>query len=59
MYICKHEGYCPTTETFDTVEAFLDMCRDCFGEAPEVRELPDGRVVDVTYCLILTRSQGD
>ena len=45
-YLCTNDTYCPTTETFATVEDFLAVCSDCFGTAPVLRECPDGRVVD-------------
>lgn len=36
--VCTHDAYCPTEERFPSVEAFLAMCRDCFGEAPTLTE---------------------
>jgi hypothetical protein len=53
MYVCENDRYCPAADTFETVEEFLDMCRDCFGTAPKVRALPDGRIVDDTGAIVL------
>lgn len=53
MYLCTNDAYCPTTESFETVEEFLAMCSDCFGAAPAVREYPDGRVVDEDGAIVL------
>ncbi len=36
---CDNDRYCPTAEIFSTVEAFLDMCRDCFGSAPHLTQI--------------------
>lgn len=46
MYLCTNDTYCPTTELFPTLDAFLAYCMECFGTAPVLRECPDGRVVD-------------
>jgi ATP-dependent Zn protease len=34
---CDNDGYCHDVEDFDSVEQFLAMCQDCFGEQPELR----------------------
>jgi hypothetical protein len=36
---CTNDGYCPTDDTFATVEEFLDMCRAAFGAAPELTQI--------------------
>lgn len=39
---CINDRYTPTRDGFESVEAFLAMCRGCFGEAPELRESSPG-----------------
>lgn len=34
MYECTSDKYCPTRDTFTSVEEFLDMCSVVFGRAP-------------------------
>ena len=35
-YICHNDRYCPDADVFDSVEEFLDMCEECFGERPSL-----------------------
>jgi hypothetical protein len=41
-YRCRSDTYDQTGEPFDSVEDFLKMCREVFGEAPKLREQNDG-----------------
>ena len=34
MYECINDQYCPTRDSFASVEEFLDMCASVFGRAP-------------------------
>ena len=42
MYLCIDDSYDPTGSTYDSLEDFQAMCIACFGEAPELRETPEG-----------------
>lgn len=47
--ICRNDRYCPTADTFETIEEFLAMCRAAFGsaEVPTLTHQPlNGRWVD-------------
>lgn len=35
--VCTNDAYCPTMETFASVDAFVAMCQDVFGFAPTIR----------------------
>jgi hypothetical protein len=41
-YRCRSDAYDQTGEPFDSVDDFLAMCREVFGEAPTLREQNDG-----------------
>ena len=57
VLLCTNDRYCPTADTFGSVEEFLAMCRDCFGDAPTLtgRTGPDGSVAytDHTGAVVL------
>ena len=36
---CVSDRYSPTVDAYESVEAFLDMCRDVFGAAPELTQI--------------------
>jgi hypothetical protein len=36
-YQCSNDRYCSDLETFASVEEFLTMCTECFGEQPDLR----------------------
>jgi hypothetical protein len=40
--ICTNDGYAPTADEFASVEEFLAMCQECFGEQPDLLETSDG-----------------
>jgi len=42
MYICIDDSYDPNGSTYDGPEDFREMCRACFGTAPELRETHQG-----------------
>ena len=37
MYSCTNADYTPVAELYASVAEFLDMCRACFGAAPNLR----------------------
>lgn len=43
MYRCISDYYDPQGGLYPTIEEFLAMCRDCFGEAPELAETSPGK----------------
>nr|AKH48112.1 hypothetical protein [uncultured marine virus] len=47
LWICVSSRYDPDgTEPYQSIEEFLSMCRDCFGEAPTLREELNGEWSD-------------
>ncbi len=42
MYRCIDPVWCPQGMIYDGPDDFRAMCRACFGEAPELRETPEG-----------------
>jgi len=46
-YKCENDRYCWDGAEFESVEAFEDFCRECFGEG-EVPELRPGRDAEGT-----------
>ena len=49
VLLCTNDRYCPTADTFASVEEFLTMCRDCFGEAPTLTSrIGNGGAVEYT-----------
>lgn len=52
MYRCIDDTYDPQGMIYDGPEDFRAMCITCFGEAPELRETPEG-YTDVTGRLVL------
>jgi len=52
MYLCIDDSYDPNTSTYGGLEDFRAMCLACFGEAPELRETPEG-YTDETGRLVL------
>lgn len=35
-FICESDTYCPEADLFESVEAFEQMCKNCFGELPKL-----------------------
>lgn len=57
MYECTNDRYCATTEMFESVEEFADMCRACFGEAPALRARNGGaEYIDKSGAVVLRRT---
>ena len=52
MYRCICDTWDPHGMIYDSPAEFLAMCRECFGEAPELRETADGWA-DLTGRLVL------
>ncbi len=52
MYRCICDTWDPHGMIYDSPAEFLAMCRQCFGEAPELRETADGWA-DLTGRLVL------
>ena len=46
MYLCIDDSYDPNGSTYDGPEDFRAMGLACFGEAPELRETPEGYTDD-------------
>lgn len=42
MFRCVSDYYDPEGGIYSTIEEFLAICRDCFGEAPELAETSPG-----------------
>jgi hypothetical protein len=56
MFICTNDRYTPTEDSFNSVDAFMDMCRACFGEAPELTARNGGNeYTDSTGAVVLRR----
>jgi hypothetical protein len=45
-YLCVDDRYDPDGSLSYTLEEFRAMCRECFGEEPELREEPDGSLTE-------------
>ena len=46
LYDCISDRYDPNPAEPYTLRDFLDMCRECFGAAPELHEDGDGNLHD-------------
>jgi hypothetical protein len=53
MLYCHSDNWDNTGSTYVSVEEFLDMCRECHGEAPDLQEKRDGLWFDVANELVL------
>ena len=59
-YRCTNDTYDPDgTETYDSVEDFLHMCDDCFGERPEIVEQYGGDWCDESGAVVLELAGDD
>lgn len=59
---CTNDRYCPTADTFETVEEFLTMCRAAFGaaEVPTLTHQPmNGHYVDERGEVVLVEDDGE
>ena len=36
-YLSVSDTYTPSEDIYDSIESFMDMCKECFGEAPSLR----------------------
>lgn len=48
---CISDSYTQTPDIFDSVDEFIAMCLECFGEAPAIVEQHDGWHDDVGLVL--------
>lgn len=60
MLTCTNDRYCPTPDTFATVEEFQAMCLAWTGEPANLTHQPlNGRWIDETGATVLVESESE